>query len=63
MKSVMMSYEDFLLWKKYRYQIWKLKDILQERYGIDAAKIDDIDHNYGRKIDVYLHEEEELYTL
>ena len=63
-KQVMISYEDFLLWKKYQYQIWKLRDILEKNYGIDPAKIYVVDHNYGRKIEVHLlPPKEETYAL
>lgn len=59
--KLMITYEDYLIWKRNKYSINVLKQILELNYNIPKQQVDDIDHNFGRTIEIYFNEKENLY--
>lgn len=60
--KLMITYEDYLIWKKSRFSTYVLKHMLESYYNVPLEEVEDIDHGYGRTIEIYF-KEKELYDL
>ena len=61
MKTVKITYEEFLWIKAQRYSMFAIKHIACKYLGITPDQIDDIDWNFKRTFDVYLKDPEPEY--
>lgn len=62
MKTVHITYEDFLLIKQAGYSMYAIKMIACKYLGISSDEIEDIDWNYTRTFNVYLKSTEVEYN-
>ena len=62
MKTVKITYEEFLWIKQAKYAGWAIKQMACKYLGIKPEEIDDIDWNYKLTFDVYLKDPEPEYN-